>query len=154
LTAAIWRGEFEAAGEDSLTFPVSAGIRKVHDDWMELTVIGHHRPESMQVEPSTGRMMLCRSQILAPTGAPPQSAMTRENLREGLRQSDWCSAAVASADNEHLANMSIEFYSPEFREYCLERISLSKATCRKWCPASAPVRQIGAIEQRRISGSS
>ncbi len=32
LTAAIWRGEFEAAGEDSLTFPVWAGIRKVHDD--------------------------------------------------------------------------------------------------------------------------
>lgn len=133
LTAAIWRGEFEAAGEDSLTFPVSVGIQKVHDGWMELTVIGHYLPESMKVEPSTGRMMLCRSQITAPTGLPPQSAMTREDLREGLRQSDWCSADDASADDEDLANLPIEFYSPEFREHVLERISLSKAACRKWC---------------------
>ena len=132
LIASTWRGEFERSGESALTLPWAEGSKRLHDRWADLMVIGH-RPPKQILNPESGKMEEVKAPILAPTISPPHIKITRDDLREALRQSNWCSPDIAMAEFKILANLPIDFYSSLFRETCLECISITKDAFRQWC---------------------
>ena len=92
------------------------------------------------------------------TTSPELIEFFRADMREGLKQSMWCPGHVKKATNDALAELPLEFYPTDFRETCLEAISIAKSDFRDWCKRrgfSVPAfsRDSGAKNRGRKKGS-